>query len=347
MALPTPAADRDTYDITIIGAGPAGLFAAFYAGFREMRTKIIEALPDLGGQLVALYPEKYIYDVPGYPVVLAKDLARLLVEQGTSFHPTICAPEQVQTLERREDGLFRLVTDLGEHTTRTVLLCGGAGAFTPNRLKAPGAAALEGRGVYYAVRDKGVFAGKRLLIVGGGDSAMDWVINLQETAGRITLIHRRDQFRAHEASVHQVLASGIDIRLWHEIKEVRGNGSVEQAVIFDNRDGAESCLDCDAVLVNIGFKVDLGPIKDWPLAFHGRDIKVDGYMQTSLPGVYAAGDIIYQEGTAKLNLIATGFSQAAIAVNMAKTYIDPKARAFPGHSSDKLASKEHPPDGGR
>lgn len=328
---------RDIYDLTIIGGGPTGLFAAFYAGFREMRTKIIEAMPELGGQLVTLYPEKYVYDVAAHPEILSKDLARLLVEQSQRYHPTVCLEEQVQTFEKRGN-IFRLGTTRGEHYTRAILVSAGVGSFAPNRLPAHNADKFEGRGVYYFVRDKAAMSGKRLLIVGGGDSAMDWVLNLRDTAKSIVLVHRRDTFRAHEASVKKVLESGIPIYLWTELKEVMGDNEVTGAVIVNTRTKEERLLDVDVILGNIGFKADLGPLRDWPLEFVGRDIRVDGRMATSVPGIFAAGDVAMPDGAVKLNLISIAFAQAVTAVCSAKVYIDPSAKLFPGHTSERLGS---------
>ena len=327
---------RDIYDLTVIGGGPSGLFATFYAGFREMRTKLIETMPELGGQLVTLYPDKYIYDVAGHPGILAKDLAKMLIKQAMMADPTICLEEQVQSFDRVEGDIIRLGTQQGEHYTRAVLICAGVGSFSPNRLPALNAAKFEGNGVYYFVRDKQALAGKRLLIVGGGDSAMDWVINLIDVAKGITLVHRRDVFRAHESSVKKVLASGIPIHLWSELKEVLGEDRVEGGVIVNNQTKEQSTIECDAILGNIGFKAELGPLKEWPVQYVGKDIHVDGGMATSMRGVFAAGDVAAQEGAAKLSLISMGFAQAAVAVCSAKVYVDPTSRLFPGHSSEKL-----------
>jgi thioredoxin reductase (NADPH) len=327
---------RDIYDLTIIGGGPTGLFAAFYAGFREMRTKIIETLPVLGGQLVTLYPDKYVYDVAGHPEVLAKDLAGLLIEQSQRFGPTVCLEEQVLSFERVEGDIIRLGTNKGEHYTRAVMICAGVGSFQPNRLPAKNADRFEGRGVYYFVRDKNALRGKRLLIVGGGDSAMDWVLNLHDVAESITLIHRRDVFRAHESSVKKVLATGIPIHLWTEIREVLGEDKITGAVIANNQTKEERTLEVDAILGNIGFKAELGPLKEWPLDFVGRDIRVDGRMATNVPGIFAAGDVALQDGSVKLSLISVAFSQAAVAVCSAKVYVDPTSKLFPGHTSEKM-----------
>jgi ferredoxin/flavodoxin---NADP+ reductase len=327
---------RDIYDLTVIGGGPAGLFATFYAGFREMRTKIIESMPELGGQLVTLYPDKFIYDVAGHPGILARDLAKLLIKQAMMAEPAVCLEEQVQSFDRVEGDIIRLGTQCDVHYTRAVLICAGVGSFSPNRLPAKNADKFEGNGVYYFVRDKQALAGKRLLIVGGGDSAVDWAINLADIAKSITLVHRRDVFRAHESSVKKVLESGIPIYLWSELTEVLGEDKVEGGVIVNNQTKEQTTIECDAILGNIGFKAELGPLKEWPVQYVGKDIHVDGNMATSERGVYAAGDVAVQEGAAKLSLISMGFAQAAVAVCSAKVYVDPTSRLFPGHSSEKL-----------
>jgi len=325
----------DVYDLTIIGAGPTGLFAAFYAGLRQMKTKIIDALEEPGGQVAVLYPEKYIFDVPGYTRILAKDLVKSLVEQGLQYNPTVVLGERVTTLHKN-DGVFELGTDKGtKHLSKAVLVAAGVGAFSPNRLEAKGAADYEGKGVYYFVKDKSIFKGKNLLIVGGGDSAVDWALNIKDIARKMTLVHRRDVFRAHEGSVIAMKNSSVEVKLFYEVRSVTGDGSkVTKAVIFDNRTQAEQTLDVDAILVNIGFRADLGPIKDWGLQIDGREIRINGKMETNIPGVYAAGDIAGPLDGVKLNLIATGYAQAALAVNVAKAYVDPNSKIFPGHSSE-------------
>jgi len=326
---------QEVFDLTIIGAGPSGLFAAFYAGLRQMKTKVIDALEEPGGQVAVLYPEKYIFDVPGFTKVLAKDLVKGLVEQAFQYNPTVVLGERVMSL-KKTDGILELKTDKGTtHLSKAVLVAAGVGAFSPNRLEAAGASVYEGKGVYYFVKDKSIFKDKRLLIVGGGDSAVDWALNIKDIAKSITLVHRRDVFRAHEGSVAELMKSSVDVKLFYEVKSVAGDEKgVTGAVVFDNRTKAETTLQVDAILVNIGFRADLGPIKDWGLAIDGREIRSNGKMETNIPGVYVAGDIAGPYDGVKLNLIATGYAQAALAVNVAKAYVDPSSKIFPGHSSE-------------
>lgn len=325
----------ELYDVTIIGGGPVGLFGAFYAGLRQLKTKIIDSLPELGGQLNALYPEKYVYDMPGFPKVLARDLANQLIEQGTRFDPAICLDEKVLNLKHEEDETITLTTQSATHRTKTIIIATGAGAFSPTKLDNASLESFEGKGVYYFVKDKSQFSGKRLLIIGGGDSALDWAMNLEEFAEKITLIHRRDVFRAHEESVDWLLnRSQVDVKLFYELKEVLGDeNGVCSATILNSKTQEAETIEVDAVLLNLGFKADIGPLRDWGVELHGsKKVVVNQFMETNLPGVYAAGDISHYPG--KLDLIATGVGEICLAVNCAKTKIDPKAKLFPGHSSN-------------
>jgi ferredoxin/flavodoxin---NADP+ reductase len=326
-------AERDVFDITIIGAGPAGLFGAFYAGMREMRTKIVEALPEPGGQLAVLYPEKLIYDVAGFPKILAKDLVRGLVEQCAQWNPCFCYEERAQTLERGEDGIFVLTTNKERHYSKSIVICGGIGAFRPNKLDNDSLNRFEGNGVYYFVQKKEPFHRKKLLVVGGGDSAVDWALNLKDYAEKVTLIHRRGEFRAHASSVTELMNSSVDVRQFHELKVVEGDDHITGAVIYDNRTQEEIHLDLDMVLMNLGFKADLGPLKEWGLEIEKRYIMVNGRQETNIPGIFAAGDVAQQRDVEPLNLIATGFGQATVAVNYAFAFIT-GGKVFPGHSSE-------------
>ncbi len=333
----TPQIERsEIQDIVIIGAGPCGLFGAYYAGFREMKTIVMDALPEAGGQLAVLYPEKFIFDVPGYPQVLARDLVASLVKQAMTYNPNIILGERASELKKNTDGTFSITTDKRSITTKSVLITAGVGSFSPNKLNIPVQEKYENNGVYYFVKQKEFFRNKNLLIVGGGDSAVDWALNLKDVTRSITLIHRRDQFRAHEQSVQELYRSpGISVKTFHELKSIIGNGEIKQVVIFDNRTSKDERLDVDCILVNIGFKANLGPIATWGLDMENRSIRVNGKMETNISGVFAAGDVATPNDGVKLNLIATGFAQAAIAINVAKKFVEPKAQLFPGHSSEK------------
>lgn len=333
--------NNDPLDITIIGGGPTGLYAAFYAGVRGMSARIVDSLPELGGQLMALYPEKHIYDVGGFPKVLAKDLVHGLVKQAMQFEPRVELDDEVRELERVDEH-WVLHCRQGSYPSRAVLIAGGKGAFEPKVLKVPGYRELLHKGVHYAVRDPQDFAGKRVLIVGGGDSALDWALILKDLCARTVLAHRRDGFRAHEQSVEQMQAAcaagSMELMTFHEVREIHGNGAVEGVTVFDNRTDEDIRLEVDAVLTFLGFKPDLGPIKRWGLELEKRRIKVDSLMRTNLPGVFAAGDIVAYEG--KLDLISTGFGEAAIAVNNAVHHVNPDARVNPGHSTSMAVFKD-------
>jgi thioredoxin reductase (NADPH) len=323
----------DTVDLAIIGAGPVGLFAAFYAGLRQMSLKLIDSLDVLGGQLVTLYPEKYIYDVPGFPRVVAKHLAEELVKQGMQYGAIPCLGEQVRALDfAAQSKVYHLQTSKATHLARTIIIAAGVGSFVPKKLPIAAAGLLEGRGVHYFVKSLEPFTQQRVLIVGGGDSAVDWANMLAPIAAQVTLIHRRDQFRAHEDSVEKMRRGSTRIMTPFELKSIEGDSRVRRATIYDNRSKAEHALEVDHVLVNIGFETSLGPIKDWGLSIDGGQVVVDSMMRTSREGIFAAGDICTFPG--KLKLIATGFGEACIAVNYAKNYIDPQASIFPGHSSN-------------
>lgn len=333
----SPWNDREElYDITIIGGGPTGLYGAFYAGLRQMKTKILDSMPQLGGQLSALYPEKYIYDVGGFPRILAKELVQMFAEQALQYEPTVCLNEKVVRLEKQESGEILLTTEVSgverTHYTKTVLIAAGVGAFIPRKMDVPGLEALADKGIHYFVGETAQFAGKRLVIVGGGDSAFDWALALGPVAASCLQIHRTDRFRAHEDTVQKVLSSPVEVRTFYELKAVHGTDHLEAVTIFDNRTKVEEQIPCDHLLLNIGFLTNLGPIKDWGLAIEKNAILVDPTMRTNIQGVYAAGDICSFNG--KLKLIATGIGEAGTAANFAKTYIDPRSQAFPGHSSD-------------
>jgi thioredoxin reductase (NADPH) len=325
-----------------------------------MTTKIIDSLEELGGQLTALYPEKYVFDVAGFPKVYARDLAKNLIEQAMEYRPTISLGETCKTLEilkvgaaglEKEPGevqgvvsqgatIYKITSDKGVHYTRTLVIAAGAGAFAARKLPLKEAAGLENRGVYYACKSKSEFSDKRVMIAGGGDSAVDWALNLRETAlggdgSGITLIHRRNQFRAHEDSVRRLQATKATILTFWEIEglEAHDGGRLKGVRIKNSQTKEMKTVEVDALLVQFGYISSLGAMENWPITIEKKKaIVVNRLMETELPGVFAVGDVAAYEG--KLKLIATGFGEAATAVNFAKTRIDPHAKMFPGHSSE-------------
>nr|WP_245349984.1 NAD(P)/FAD-dependent oxidoreductase [Cytobacillus eiseniae] len=324
--------DQKVYDITIIGGGPIGLFTAFYGGMRQASVKIIESLPQLGGQLSALYPEKYIYDVAGFPKVRAQELIDNLKEQMAKFEPATALEQSVEKLEKQEDGIFKLTTNKEIHYTKSVIITAGNGAFQPRRLELDSAAQYEGKNLHYFIDDLNHFAGKKVVVFGGGDSAVDWALMLEPIAEQVTIIHRRDKFRAHEHSVENLNNSKVDIKTPYVPVELIGDDNgISQVVLEGVTDKEKVTLDVDAVICNYGFVSSLGPIKEWGLEIEKNSIVVNSKMETNIAGIYAAGDICTYDG--KVKLIACGFGEAPTAVNNAKAYIDPKAKIQPMHSS--------------
>jgi len=257
---------EEVFDLIIIGAGPTGMFGGFYAGLRGMKFKIIDSLEALGGQISAMYPEKDIFDVAGFPRVSGKRLVKDLEEQLTRFNPPLVLGEKVAKLNRRLDNVFELTTDKGnKHLCKTVVLTLGMGSFTPKKHPNADLIPFEGKGVQYGVLSLDPFRGKRAMIVGGGDSALDWALMLEPICDKVTLIHRRDEFRAHEDSVKKLKASKVEIKLWYELKTVLGKDRVQQAVIYENHTMAEETLPMDFVVLNFGFQASLSFLRDWGL----------------------------------------------------------------------------------
>jgi thioredoxin reductase (NADPH) len=328
----------DVKDITIIGGGPTGLFALFYAGMRQATAQIVDALPELGGQLAALYPEKYIFDVAGYPKVLARDLVKLLAEQAAQFQQPIHLTQRVIGLEQ-DDGGFVLVTDKERFASRSIVIAAGIGAFSPRRLPQSCAQPWYGRGIYEVVTDPEAFRGRRVVIIGGGDSAFDWGVQLLDRAERVTIVHRSDRFRAHAATVAQyqsAVAAGLaGLHTFHELFDIKCAAGPDRFTHIEIRDVKAKTtreIDADVILPMLGFVSDLGPLAEWGLTLEKDEIVVNSMMETGRSGIYAAGDITTYPG--KLKLIATGFAEAATAVNQAVHWIYPDKKVAPGHSSN-------------
>ncbi|MDO7907049.1 NAD(P)/FAD-dependent oxidoreductase [Paenibacillus sp. JX-17] len=319
-------------DLIIIGGGPAGLFAAFYGGMRQASVTLIESMPQLGGQLAALYPEKYIYDVAGFPKITAQELVNNLVQQMNHFNPHIVLEEKVVSVEKLEERHFVVRTDKNEYHSKAVIITAGVGAFEPRRLELPEAARFEGKNLHYFVSDLSKFAGRKVLISGGGDSAVDWALMLEPIAAEVTLIHRRDKFRAHEHSVENLMASKVRVVTPTEIVSLHGDETITSVTLSDVKTKKTQEIQVDDVIVNFGFVSSLGPIAEWGIEISSNSIVVDTRQETNIPGIFAAGDITTYPG--KLKLIAVGFGEAPTAVNNAKVYLDPDAKLSPGHSSN-------------
>ncbi|WP_139377077.1 NAD(P)/FAD-dependent oxidoreductase [Halobacillus hunanensis] len=327
--------DDKVYDITIIGGGPVGLFTAFYGGMRQASVKIIESLPHLGGQLTALYPEKYIFDVAGFPRVRAQELVDNLEEQALAFDPAIALDQAVETVERLEDGSFKLTTNSEVHYTRTLIVTAGNGAFQPRRLKIDDTERFEQTNLHYHVNDMNHFADKNVMICGGGDSAVDWALMLEPVAKQVSLVHRRDKFRAHEHSVEQLMNSSVKLMTPFTPEKMIGEDRINQVELHEVKGDRVETIDVDEVVVNYGFISSLGPIKNWELEIEKNSIVVNSKMETNIEGIYAAGDICTYPG--KVKLIASGFGEGPTAVNNAKAYLDPNARVQPKHSTSMFS----------
>lgn len=329
---------HEVYDITIIGGGPVGLFTAFYAGMRQASVKIIESLPQLGGQLSALYPDKYIYDIAGFPKVRAQELVDQLLEQMNQFETSICLGQSVENIVRTGDGNFVITTNEETHYSKAVIITAGNGAFQPRKMNIEGEDKFESTNLHYFVKDLNQFNGKKVVVFGGGDSAVDWALMLESIAKEVTIIHRRDKFRAHEHSVKQLKQSKVKILTPYVPVELVGDEKIERVVVTEAKNGESLDIEVDDVLINYGFISSLGPIKDWGLEIKNNTIVVNSKMETNIEGIYAAGDICTYEG--KVKLIASGFGEAPTAVSNAKVYIDPKAKVQPLHSTSIMGTKE-------
>ncbi len=321
--------DRVETDLLIVGAGPSGLYGAYYAGFRGLSVTVVDSLPELGGQISALYPEKAILDVAGFTNIKGRELVAQLVEQAASASPTYLLGRTASSLVEDTDSVLMTLDDGTEVSAKVAIITAGIGKFTARPL--PAGEGWEDRGLVFFVPSFAEYAGLDLVIVGGGDSAFDWAHQLHGIAKSITLVHRREGFRAHQATVDAVLDSDTEVVVNAQVTKLSGAGRVEEVEIT-TKDGEVLTRPAQAVVAALGFVADLSAMKDWGLEFEKRFIKVDTSMRTNLARVFAAGDI--NEYPGKVRLIATGFGEVATAVNNAVVVIDPGAHVFPGHSSD-------------
>ncbi len=317
-------------DLLLVGAGPVGLYGAYYAGVRGLRTAVVDSLPEPGGQITALYPEKPIFDVAGFPSVRGRDLVDGLVAQAAQYDPAYLLGDPAVSLDEAPDGRLVVRTAGGSTVVcGAVVLTGGIGTFTPRPL--PAGEEFLGRGLAYFVPQPADYAGADVVIVGGGDSACDWALALHGTARSVTVVHRRKAFRAHAAAV-AAMHRCAEVLVDAEVTSVLG-GVVVDAVEVTVKGDVPRVLPCQRVVAALGFLADLGPVREWGLQLHdNRHVVVDTRMRSTRARVYAAGDITDYDG--KVRLISVGFGEVATAVNNAAVELDPQAQLFPGHSTD-------------
>ncbi|MDZ7576842.1 MAG: NAD(P)/FAD-dependent oxidoreductase [Candidatus Nanopelagicales bacterium] len=317
-------------DLAIIGAGPTGLYAAYYSGFRGWSTAVIDALPEVGGQITAMYPEKEISDVAGFPSVRGRVLVEQLKQQADQFNPRYVLGTQATTMTAPESGPVVIESDDGTKVTaKAALITGGIGSFRPRPL--PAGDGWEGRGLEFFVPRTDKFAGRDIVIVGGGDSALDWAHMLHPVAKSVAVVHRRDQFRAHGTLVDKARELGMKLMTPYEVTALRGDPNLSEVEITHKKTGDITVLPAQSVIAALGFVANIGPIAQWGLDLEKRHILVDTHMRTNLPNVFAAGDIAVYPG--KVPLLAVGFGEAALAVNNAAPIVSPELGVFPGHSS--------------
>jgi thioredoxin reductase (NADPH) len=317
-------------DVLIVGAGPTGLYAAYYAGFRGLSAAIVDSLPEPGGQITALYPEKLIFDVAGFPAIVGRDLVAGLVEQADQYTPTYLLGRQARELLDRPGGGLRMTLEDGTVVdVGAVLITAGIGEFSPRPL--PVGEDWLDHGLCYFVPKLNVHAGQDVVVVGGGDSAFDWAMALHPIANSVTLVHRRAKFRAHAGTVDKVRDLGVEIITDAQVTALRGEDGTLAECEIELTGAGSRVLPAHSVVAALGFTADLGPIESWGLELSKRAIVVDSTMLTRRDRVFAAGDIVEYPG--KVKLIATGFGEAATAINNIAVTLDPSAHLFPGHST--------------
>jgi thioredoxin reductase (NADPH) len=324
-------AETVTTDILIVGAGPVGLYGAYCAGFRGLRTAVVDALPECGGQITALYPEKEIRDIAAVPGTRGRDVVAALKAQADVFAPTYLLGRQAVGLAHSSEGRPQVTLDDGIVVdTGAVVLTAGIGTFTARTL--PAGEEFLGRGLSYFVPDPSAYSDHDVLVVGGGDSAVDWALALHPIARSVTLVHRRTAFRAHAASVREMHECGAEIVTGAQVEVLLGDDRLREAHLRVDGEDEVRVLKVDSVVAALGFISNLGPLADWGVELDRRTIVVDTRMRTTVDRVYAAGDVTAYPG--KIRLISVGFGEVATAVNNAAVVIDPALSLFPGHSTD-------------
>lgn len=330
--------ETEVTDITIVGGGPSGLFTAFYAGMRQASVKIIESLPQLGGQLAALYPDKHVYDVAGFPKIKGSELVDRLTEQMSQFENEICLNEEVLEVTE-EDGIFTIKTNQQTHYSKSIIITAGNGAFKPRTMKLENEEQFKGKNLHYSIENINNFKDRDVVIFGGGDSAVDWALMLEDIASNVSIVHRRERFRAHDYTVKLLKDSTVNILTPYTPTEITGESKVESIILKQAKGDQFVDLQADDYIVNYGFISNLGPINDWGLEIVNNSIQVNSRAETSIPGIYAIGDISTYEG--KIKLMATGFGEAPIAVSNAMVYMDPNASLHAAHSTSIMSRQEN------
>ncbi|UJL48300.1 NAD(P)/FAD-dependent oxidoreductase [Virgibacillus sp. NKC19-16] len=329
--------ENEIYDMTIIGGGPVGLFTAFYAGMRQSSVKIIESLPELGGQLAALYPDKYVYDVAGFPKIKASDLVDGLMQQMNQFENDVCLNEEVKEVTK-EDGIFTIKTSAQTHYSKTIIITAGNGAFKPRTMNLENEDRFAGKNLHYRIENLTDFENKDVCIFGGGDSAVDWALMLENVASKVSIIHRRDRFRAHDYTVKLMQESSVDVLTPFIPTEIVGESRIDTIKLKQAKGDENMELKADDYIVNYGFISNLGPINDWGLEIENNSILANSKAETTVPGIYAVGDISTYAG--KVKLMATGFGEAPIAVSNAIVYMDPTASLHTAHSTSIMSREK-------
>ncbi|SHG03148.1 thioredoxin reductase (NADPH) [Jatrophihabitans endophyticus] len=329
-------------DLLIVGAGPVGLFGAYYAGVRTLSTAVLDSLEEPGGQITAMYPEKAIFDVAGFPAIRGRELVDQLLAQAAPFAPHYLLGHQAVGLERGAGdgaGAFAVTTATGHRIEcRAIVVTGGIGTFTPRPLPVGGE--YLGRGLVHFVPEPEAYRGRDIVVVGGGDSALDWALMLEPIGRSVTVVHRRAEFRAHQHSVELMRTSSVRVITDAQVTAVHGDPDVDGVEVTVNGGAEVVPVACDRLIAALGFTANLGPLMEWGIDIRKRQIMVATTGQTSVPGIYAAGDIVDYEG--KVKLIATGFGEVATAINNAYAFLNPGKSAFPGHLSDYAPAPTEP-----
>ncbi len=314
--------EKEVFDVIVVGGGPVGLWAAYYSAFRGLKTVVIESTESLGGQAMYLYPEKVITDLPGIPAITGAELVRNLIKQMNSVSVESVTGANVTSVSK-DKGLMKISTTKGEFEGKYVILTPGVGNFIPNKLNVPEVDSFEGKGLYYFVKSKEDFRDKEIAIVGGGDSAVDWALELAPIAKKVHLVHRRTEFRAAQSNINRAKELGVNFVVPYVVRSARGNSWIESVKLVNVQDNSEVELNVQALLMMLGYKLDVNSAKNWNVELDQNGILIDSNSRTSDPQIYAAGDIASPRNGIKQKLLVIGFAQATTAVNSIGKEINP------------------------